>query len=417
LQDKISETYPLRIYTGILLLLALLLGGFQTKDQGNSSADGRAGSARENAAAHLSEEGDDNADVFSLHLFHSLIQQKNLRNQLVPPLLVALTLSALSEGANGATRAEILKVLRQTPQTIAEFNKSNLEILSDIQKLPKPHEVHVARSFWIDHSKTVNADFVARVTGTFGASYQQMQAGSDGAVKQVNGWFSQAMGGTAPPVVKSIPSNDQFFTLDAISYTGSWAAEFRSMGYLQFKLHTGDSTAHTMMYREGNFEYFEDEFLQAVRLPYQKSDLVLELYLPRDPKGIFSVSKYIRPSTWMKWQAAFAKKAGTVILPIFSFSSRVTMPEVLAQMGIQTAFHPQGADFKGIFEIGNTRVGNMVFATFYKTTTEGAAIPFSAKTIAGKGFNMRVNHPFFYVVRHTRLNRIVIMGTVIVPKD
>lgn len=364
----------------------------------------------------LSPAEDANPDIFSLHLFHTLLQEKNLRNQLIPTMLVALTLGLMSEGAKGETQNELVKVLRQTPQSVDDFNQVNLKILEEMLAGGSAHEVFVARSVWVDKAMKLSPEFQKKAEESYQTKVKRIAPGPE-AYKEINSWFTESIGGKMPAVFKTSSPEDKLTTLDGLYFKGNWAMEFRSMGFLNFNLHDGGTLPHTMMYREGSFEYFEDEFLQAVRLPYHKSDLVLELYLPRQANGILNISRYIRPETWLKWQQSFAKKAGTVILPVFSFSSRVTLPEVLSKMGVKTAFHPQAADFSPMFEGGNARISNMVFASSFRTSTDGAAVPFSAKTIGGQGFHMLVDHPFFYVIRHRTLNRIVVMGTIIKPKD
>lgn len=364
---------------------------------------------------HTTEEA--NPDIFNLHLFNTILQEKNLRNQLIPCILVALTLGLMSEGATGETRAEMLKVLRQSPQTLDDFNAINLQILDEMQQNAGNHEYFVARSIWVSQQMKLSPAFAKKAKEVYKTEIKFYTPTTE-SHKEISAWFKESMGGKLPAVFKQSSADEKLLTLDGLLFKGNWAVEFRSMGYLNFKLTDGESTIpHTMMYREGTFEYFEDEFLQAVRLPYHKSDLVLELYLPRQVNGIINMARYVRPDVWAKWQQSFAKKAGTVIMPVFSFSSRVTVPEVLAKMGVKTAFHPQAANFSPMFEEGNTRISNMVFASSFRTSTDGAPVPFSAKTIGGQGFHMLVDHPFFYIVRHRSLNRIVLMGTIIKPKD
>ena len=364
---------------------------------------------------HTADES--NPDIFNLHLFNTILQEKNLRNQLIPSILVALTLGLMSEGAAGETRNEMLKVLRQTPQSLDDFNAINLQILDEMIQNKGEHEFFTARSIWVSQQLKVSPQFTKKAQEIYKSKVNTYTPGPE-SHKEISAWFKEQMGGKVPPVFKQSSAEDKLLTLDGLLFKGNWAVEFRSMGYLNFNLVDGQtSIPHTMMYREGTFEYFEDEFLQAVRLPYQKSDLVLELYLPRQANGIINMARYVRPDVWSKWQQSFTKKAGTVIMPVFSFNSRVTVPEVLTKMGVKTAFHPQAADFSPMFEGSNTRISNMVFASSFRTSTDGAAVPFSAKTVGGQGFHMLVDHPFFYLVRHRSLNRIVLMGTIVKPKD
>ena len=88
--------------------------------------------------------------------------------------------------------------------------------------------------------------------------------------KKINAWCSDHTHGKIPKMVEPPLDANRLILLDAIYFKGDWTVPFdkKLTRDLPFTLGNGQTVTHPRMSRTGEFDYYEDDAFQAVRLPY-----------------------------------------------------------------------------------------------------------------------------------------------------
>lgn len=353
-------------------------------------------------------------NAFSLRIFRQLLKHKKLRNHLISPYFVETTLGIMYDGADGRTKAEIGKTLQKKSHSeVTEMHKANAEIIAEFGNLDKRFQLYYANGLWARSDFQLNEKYATHVNELYQTKLESVDFSAPITRDHINNWVTEQTAGKMPPVLKKVEPEDQLALINALYLKGFWKKNFRGMGVLNFHLPNGEDKEHQFMYRSDKFEYFEDDYCQAVRLPYYKTDMFMELYIPKEDMGITDIDEKLNPGTWQTWVNSFETKLGTVVLPKFQFSSRIHLPKMLYSIGLESPF-TTGADFSNMID-GKGKVSKMISASILIVDEEGVEAPM-LEAPEGKSFRMVADHPFFFVIRKRSSNKILFIGTVIAPK-
>ena len=178
-----------------------------------------------------------------------------------------------------------------------------------------------------------------------------------------------------------------------------------------------------MMYQVGNFQYLEDDYCKAARIPYNTEDLVMEIFVPKTNDGIRTIESKLNATQLKKWRDAFQPKKGTVVLPIFSIAARQNLMGVLSTMGLSSAFVEASATFTGITNSKTARIAKFTSGSIIGIEPEGNPTTSKQDLEDAKisklpgAFYIKAAHPFFFIIRKTTEDKILYMGLVIKPRD
>src|SRR3989442_7435103 len=88
--------------------------------------------------------------------------------------------------------------------------------------------------------------------------------------------------------------------------------------------------------------YLRDGDVTVLDLPYSGGAFTMTIALPRDPAGIDSLVRRLTEERWSGWTAALDSASFEVYLPKFTLVYDLTMNNVLAALGMPSAFCGRG---------------------------------------------------------------------------
>jgi serine protease inhibitor len=355
---------------------------------------------------------------FALELLHKVIESENIRNHLISPFMVELSLGIIYEGASGATQETIARALGRTAAEMTQMLEENAKIMGDIKGLDKLHVAHQLSSVWVKDSLAITATFKEKVNERYKTRMENVKMKDAATLALINDWHTKTSGAKIPQLITELSPATDIFLINSMYWQPAWDGAFKSTGNLAFKLYDGKERIHEMMYREGNFEYMEDAYCQAIRMPIYKAGMEMELFLPKELPGIADIGERTTPTNWQKWQQSFAPRKGTVIMPQYKTSSKSEMKDLLSGIGFSKIFKEASTDYVNIFDNKKSRLSRFLIASILVVETTGSPAPTTALKVdpAKKAFHMLVDHPFFFVIRHKSTGRILFIGTVTSPK-
>ena len=113
-----------------------------------------------------------------------------------------------------------------------------------------------------------------------GAETWSMQGSTD----VLNSWIREKTNKVIDEIIVSRPVNDdELYVVSSLGFYQNWQYAFDEKLTKEkiFYTATGEETVVNMMYQHGTFEYFENDFMQVVRLFFSSGDYIT-FYLPRE---------------------------------------------------------------------------------------------------------------------------------------
>jgi serpin B len=215
---------------------------------------------------------------------------------------------------------------------------------------------------------------------------------------------------------------NRLIILDAIYFKGDWTEQFdkKLTRDLPFTLGNGQTVTHPRMSRTEDFEYYEDDAFQAVRLPYAGRAVSMFVFLPK--KSLDEFLQNLTIGNWEQWITQLRSRKGTVELPRFKLENDYDLKGVLEAMGMPAAFTRQ-ANFQSISD-EPLYIGWVKQKTYVDVNEEGT----EAAAVSGIGmramavmrgpppFWMIVDRPFFLAIRDNQSGAMLFLGAIVDPR-
>lgn len=135
----------------------------------------------------------------------------------------------------------------------------------------------------------------------------------------LNAWMSEKTQGIVNKIIEERPVNDdELFVLASLGFYHNWENPFYQSVTKKkiFYAVNGEQTSVNMMYQNGEIDYFENEFMQAVRLFFDTGDFIV-FYLPRKNSDF---SKFVANFEDYKMMPDFRKMNVDLFIPKFQLS-------------------------------------------------------------------------------------------------
>jgi serine protease inhibitor len=369
------------------------------------------------ASAQMNEVASD-YNAFGFKLLAQTRRSMPGKNIFVSPAGLAFALSMVANGAKGETLRQILSTLQVNG--VPDLNADN-EGLLNYKPGPKI-ALEVANSLWTD--TTLESLFLSSSKQYFNAEAATVNFQNPKTVKRINDWVSDQTHGKIDEIVKAPLEGDlRLIVLNAIYFKGDWAVPFDAkLTHDQpFTLGNGQTISHPRMSRSGEFEYYENEAFQEVRLPYAGNEASLYVILPRQTMDDFLPT--LTPENWPRWSNQLLSRKGTLEMPRFKLNNSYNLNEVLKALGMPLAFSRQ-ADLSGI-SAESLHIGWVKQKTYVDVNEQGT----EAAAVTGIGvhamlvrrepppFHMVADRPFLVALRENQSGLILFLGTIADPRS
>ena len=339
---------------------------------------------------------------FQVSLFNEINKNKKGQNLIISPLSIFQILSLTANGAESQTQSEMVQTLKA--EDLEQLNSKNYEILEISQNFKT---VEIANAVF---SKFTPTEKFLYVSEKYCAPHQLLESAN-----QVNEWCDEKTHGKIPKILDQLKADVQMILLNAVYFKGEWRNKFEeklTQKKAFYNLGTEEKKIDTMR-KLSYFNYFEDNKVQAIELPYLMDNMSALIILPRNN---ININKYITflDSEENNLNDLIKNLKNTKVdleLPKFELNFFSSLKEVLSYMGMETAFTDE-ADFTGLRKEGNLKIDDVLHKTYLKVNeagTEAAAVTAvvtkvtSTRPIEEKIYQMKVDRPFLFFLRNKKL--------------
>ncbi len=355
---------------------------------------------------------------FGMKLFREIVNEENDKNIFISPLSVAMALGIAYNGAAGNTQEAMQQTLELTDMTIEEVNEAYEGLIGILTDLDSDVDFRIANSLWHKDGLELRQTFLDICKTYYNALVKGVDFSDPASIDIINDWVNENTNGKITEIIKEINPYLLVLLLNAIYFKGTWTYQFdreeTKDGY--FTLSDGSEKLCKMMVQEGAFQYFSNADFQAIDLPYGDGYFSMTVFLPLPEKYIDSVIADFNEDNWNQWLSSFTEQDVVLEFPKFTFEYELLLNEVLMILGMGIAFG-DGADFTNMFKDVNVPISTVKHKTYVKVDEEGteAAAVTSVDWEYGGPTTMRINRPFFFVIRDNHSQILHFVGKIVEP--
>jgi serine protease inhibitor len=366
---------------------------------------------------------------FGLELFRTITALAGKKdNTMISPLSISLALAMTYNGAEGTTKTEMEKTLKLYGLTTVQINSAHKALVSALKSADPDVLLEIANAIYYRKDLHVKQDFVTVNKDFYDAEVTALDFNASSALGTINGWVAKKTRDKIPTIIDQIDPDLAMILLNAIYFNGIWKSKFDEKGTheLPFTFGDGGNKPVPMMNQESTFEYTSNNLFSAVHLPYGKGQYQMTVILPNANKTTGDVKTQLTNDNWNGWMKEFQSKEHVVVtMPRFKFSWKMTLNNILAVMGMPTAFSPLKADFSGIAGDVNLYISFVIHKTYVDVNengTEAAAVTAVGISVTSmpvdppQKINFKVDRPFLFALSEKTTGTILFIGEMNAPE-
>ncbi len=372
-------------------------------------------------------------------------------NTCLSPYSIQTALAMAYAGADGATRAEMARVLHY-PADEAAFNESLVDLndrlaamqtQSDRRAVPDQEdettpefEFRLANRLYAQVGFEFRPDFVSQLDSRFHAPPETLDFAGDPkmAAAQINGWVTEhthrrILDIAAPGAVRR---DTGAVLVSALYLRASWLTAFDAAATTLRTFYVSGQTPVDVptMNKQRFFGYRRLHGFRAVTLPYMIGLQFLVL-VPDAKDGLAAVAANLSPKLLREF-ADLPTRDVDRYLPKFKLEpAAVQLSGELQRLGMKAAFDqpPGSADFGRMAPrranryLGLSAVLHKTFIAVDESGTEAAAASYIALATLGVSREpppppivVRVDRPFFFAIQDTASGACLFFGRVVDPR-
>ena len=281
-----------------------------------------------------------------------IIKKLNLRNKgknlLVSPIGIEILLSLCSNGAEGLTQKEMIKILKY--KNVDEVNSNANKI---IDELDKNDVVKIANGILTKIHP--NEKFIIKGLNDYKSNIDELKN-----YNNVNKWVLNKTNGKIKKIIDHLSPDVMMVLLNAIYFEAFWKIQFDiNHTYNKEFYNIGGSKENIdlMFLRGEKLSYYENDDLKAVKLDYNIPDNSINAIaiLPKNEKfleqSINDLIENLDDNLFYNIVENLNKESSitkvNLYLPKFELEYDINLNEILKDLGMLKAFE-RDAEFQGI---------------------------------------------------------------------
>ena len=356
------------------------------------------------------------ANDFAFKLSAALLQNIQHENFVVSPFSVWMPLAALVNATAPQHLPALLESLGAAGISPEHINQAASRMLFNLtnengqrrgfEGIHGQSPLHIANAILVDHNRTLNTHFAQTFLDYFRGEVISVDFNSRSAVDAINQWASDNTNGLIDEIIQDFDPDTIAAIANAIYFSGEWVHQFSPAATAQDIFHspTGDGTAYFMRLHRCNIRYFEDEYVQAIDLPFTVGG-GMYIILPRNGDAVGLLSN-MTAECFVAIQENSVMAEGTLLLPRFSIENTLDeLWDILKTLGVPL-LDEQLDPITGLIDDNPLFISNAVQVAMIEIDEEGATA--AAVTVMGMEdsappppdiiFEMICNSPFVFIL-------------------
>ena len=366
-------------------------------------------------------------NAFAADLYGQLRQQPG--NLFFSPASISTAFAMAYAGAHGQTATEMAAALHfKLPP--AQLHPAMGALLASFNAAHPGYELHVADALWGANDEKFLPAFLSVTKANYAAGFHPVdfKANPNAVLAAINQWVEQQTANKITNLLgpASVTAGTRLVLTNAVYFKGDWAAPFnpKYTDDEDFHLSRTKTVKAPLMYRAGDYNYFDGGAFQALELPYQTGELSMVVFLPREYDGLAALEKSFTAANAQKWLAQLRSADKVhVTLPKFKITDQFGLKEALTALGMKQAFQNSAADFSGMTGGRDLFISAAVHKAYINVDEKGTEAAAATGIIMGATamrneappLTFTADHPFLFLIRDNKSGGILFMGRMVDP--
>ncbi|WP_128547289.1 serpin family protein [Larkinella soli] len=348
-------------------------------------------------------------------------QQKKDENIFISPLSLHMALGMLLNGADGQTAEEMKKAMRLEGVSLADANQTYEMLIKGLPTADPKVTTKLANSIWYRNGFSVEPAFLDEARKSFSAQVSGEDFGNPAPVmNKINQWASDNTNAKIRKVITEIRDEQVMFLLNALYFKGDWKYQFEPKNTYDspFRSESGTQKQVRMMSMNANLRHAFRPTYGAFDLPYGDGTYTMTVLLPNENSSADALINSLNAGEWSELQNAMKESKVLVGLPKFTLEYESFLNDVLAKMGMPTAF-TDGANFSKISKGQGLKVSFVKQNTFVAVDekgTEAAAVTSIGVELTSMPPSLVCDRPFVVMITEKQTGSVLFMGKIVDPK-
>lgn len=386
------------------------------------------GSPPESAAgpAPSAANGDAAAAVsrFGFDLYAALREGED-GNLVVSPVSVATALGMLLAGTVDEAEEELLSGLHLQDPENADTGLSELSAALHARGDTDGITVAIADRSFVQDGYPLRAEFLETLARRYGDAMENLDFAADpeGARARINQWVAEQTNDLIDELLKpgTVDSLTRLMLVNAVYLLADWHRQFdeANTGDEPFRLADGSTVEVPMMQDTRTVPVAVGDDYRAVELAYAGEELAMLIIVPDDLDAFERELDAERIDTVA---GNLESREAALWLPKVETRSNATLNDALAAIGIRRIFEADGGWLTGIADDRTLYVSDVIHETYLRMDEEGteaaAATAIGVRTTAmpPPPVEIRVDRPYFLVLRDRPTGAVLFMGRIVDPR-
>jgi serpin B len=365
---------------------------------------------------------------FALDLYGKLAADEE-GNLFFSPASISTALAMTYAGAEGATEKEMAETLHfELPEKQLHDAYKGWRSLLNTGGKKRGYELNIANRLWGQQGFGFRQEFLNTTDDRYGAKLAEVDyiRKTEESRVRINDWVEKETAGRIKDLIPRGVLDDmtRLVLTNAIYFKGDWTAPFDPKLTKKAPFHTSATSKveAPLMYRKDHFGFREMDDLKVLELPYGKDKhLSMIVLLPKEKDGLAALEKKLSAKNLKEWTTGLRSADVKVWLPKFQTTSQFQMKDVLASLGMKTAFDPNRADFSGMSTSDKLSISQVVHKAFVEVNEKGTEAAAATGVVIGVTSapavqpEFRADHPFVFVIRDNRTEGVLFLGRIVDP--
>jgi serpin B len=379
-------------------------------------------SAPQVSAADLAMLVEGNSE-FALRLYEELKAEDG--NLFYSPYSISLMLAMTYAGARTQTQSQMEQALNFNlgPEELHQaFNYLAVQLANRVTS-DAAFKLEVVNDLWGQKDFAFLDGFLDLLAENYDAGLRVLDFENDpeGARQVINDYIYDQTNKLIEDLIPegSINTWTRLVLTNAIYFKADWKHKFNKLDTRDgtFYLLDGSQVTASMMNQRRVFSFAAGSGWQAIELPYVGDQIVMDIIMP-DTGTFASFEDALSAQMLDQIIAAMSGTDIQLTLPKFKFGSEFALKAALSNLGMPIAFDPSAADFSGITDAADLFIQDAVHKAFVSVDEDGTEAAAAGAVIMGTTSmpqSMRVDHPFFFLIRDIGTGTILFFGRVVNP--
>ena len=338
---------------------------------------------------------------FQISFLKEINKDNKNKNFVFSPMSIYQILSLTANGARGNTLHEMVKAL--SGNSITELNRINSEILNAAKNFTS---IEIANAIM---TRIEPLDEFKKIAYSYDATIEKLKSAD-----QVNSWCFLKTHGKILQIVDQLDPLTKMMLLNAIYFKGTWKNKFKpEKTQKKYFYNFGEQTKPVqvnMMNLETKFNYYSDEKVQVIEIPFSKDSVSAVIFLPQKLQNINDFIAELDDQKIKKYLNSLFPITVDLELPKFKIEFESGLNTYLHNLGMKQAFSPM-ADLSGLAKGGNDLYIDSVIQKAFIEVDESGAEAAAVTAVIINGWSsiinirqrMYVNRPFLMMLRSKAL--------------